>query len=204
MRFPSKRYAFRESGYKLALEALKIDEDRYRGKWGWRTYIKKQRDFLRIGMGADGITATKVQAAKPWPTLSRYLQAKPGTPLTPHQDFLKKLVFVFWKEYSAMTHAVFQGLMPTAVFYIPGMVQHDLREAFDEVMVGRFVATHVLRSAEILLCTVTEVQAEFRFFDEARINARLLGVWNALRRVPAVRELYVARYEQLMRDRGIV
>jgi len=203
MRFPEKRYAFRESGYKLALEALKAEEEKYRGKRGWPAYIKQQRDFLRISMGADGITPAEVEAAEWWPTLSGYLRVRKGTVLTPHQEFLKKLTFVFWKEYSAMTHAVFQGLMPTAVFYIPGMIPHDLREHFDNEVVERFISTHLSRSAAILLCTITEIQAEFRFFDEARINERLLDVWKALLRVEAVKELYDARYKQLMREKGI-
>jgi len=94
-------------------------------------------------------------------------------------------------------------LMPTAVFYIPGMIPHDLREHFDNEVVERFISTHLSRSAAILLCTITEIQAEFRFFDEARINERLLDVWKALLRVEAVKELYDARYKQLMREKGI-
>lgn len=62
---PSKRYAFRESGYKFALEALKSEEERYRGKRWMRSYIDKQRDLMRIGMDADGITLAEVEAAKP-------------------------------------------------------------------------------------------------------------------------------------------
>jgi hypothetical protein len=203
LRFPSFRYAFRESGYRFALEGLKADEERYRGKRGWRVYIKKQRDLLRIGMNADGITLAEVESAKMWPTLSSYLRVKKGTPLTPHQEFLKKLTFVFWQEYSAMTHAVFQGLMPSAVFYIPDKIPHELREQFDTIVVERMIATHLVRNAAILLCTLTEVQAHFRFFDEARINERILNVWNTLLRTPEVKELYDARYEQLMKDRGI-
>jgi hypothetical protein len=203
LQFPSQRYAFRESGYRFALEGLKADEERYRGKRSWRTYIKKHRDHLSIGMNTDGITLTEVEAAKMWPTLSSYLRVKKGTPLTPHQDFLKKLTFIFWQEYSAMTHAVFQGLMPSAVFYIPDKIPHEFREQFDTIVVERMIATHLVRNAAVLLCTLTEVQAHFRFFDEARINERILHVWNALLRVPEVKELYDARYEQLMRDKGI-
>lgn len=102
-----------------------------------------------------------------------------------------------------MTHAVFQGLMPTAVFYIPDKIPHERREQFDEVVVERFITTHVARNAGILLCTLTEVQAEFRFFYESRINERLISVWKALLRVPEVKELYDVRYEQLMRKSGI-
>lgn len=202
LKFPAKRYAFRESGYKFALEALRADEQHYRGKRAWRSYIKQMRTWLRGAMDADNITASEVETAKPWPTLGRYLSVVKGTALTPHQEFLKELSLVFWREYSAMTHAVFQGLLPIAMFYMPDKIPHEQRGRFDDV-VERFIATHLLRSAAILVCTLTEVQATFRFFDEARINERLLGVWKALLRVPEVKELYDARYRQLMQEKGI-
>lgn len=64
------------------------------------------------------------------------------------------------------------------------------------------IAQHVSRAAAILLCTLTELQAHFKF-DGARINERLHQVWNALLRVPEIKELYDERYAQLMRDKGI-
>jgi hypothetical protein len=168
-----------------------------------RAYFSAQREFIRIGMQADGITGNEVEAANMWPTLSSYLRVKQGMPLTPHQDFLKTLTYVFWQEYSAMTHAVFQGLMPTAVFYIPDKIPHERREEFDTVVVDGLIATHLIRNAAVLLCTLTEIQAHFRFFDEARINKRLHQVWEALIRVPEVKELYDLRYAPLMAARGI-
>lgn len=204
LRFPSKRYAFRESGCKLALEGLSADEKKYRGKRKWNRYLKRQRHALSVGMAADGITLAEVCAAQRWDTLSAYLRVPKGFAQTDHQEFLRNLVYVFWQEYSGMTHAAFQGLMPTAVFYIPDHIAHERRKHFDEVVVERFIATHLARSAAILLCTLSEVQAEFRFFDHARINERLLNVWRALLRVPEVKELYDARYEKLMRQRGII
>lgn len=202
LKFPSKRYAFRESGYKFALESLKADEQHYGRKRAWRAYIKQMRTGLRGGMDADGITLAEVEAAETWPTLGRYLRVPKGTSLTPHQQFLKELSLVFWREYSAMTHAVFQGLLPIAMFYMPDKIPHEHRNRFDDV-VERFIATHLLRNAAILLCTLTEVQAAFQFFDEARINERLLSVWKALLRVPEVQELYDGRYKQLMQEKGI-
>lgn len=202
LKFPSKRYAFRESGYKFALESLKADEQHYGRKRAWRTYIKQMRTGLRGAMDADGITSTEVEAAETWPTLGRYLRVPKGIALTPHQQFLKELSLVFWREYSAMTHAVFQGLLPIAMFYMPDKIPPEHRSRFDDV-VDRFIATHLFRNAAILLCTLTEVQAAFRFFDEARINERLLSVWKALLRVPEVKELHDRRYKQLMQEKGI-
>ena len=49
---------------------------------------------------------------------------------------------------------------------------------------------------------ITEVQAYF-CFDGAHINQRLHTVWNALIRVPEIKELYDERYAKLMKDKGI-
>lgn len=76
-------------------------------------------------------------------------------------------------------------------------------ESTAENRVDLSIATHLFRSAAILLCTLTEVQAEFQFFDEARINERLLSIWKALLRVHDVKELYDGRYKQLMHEKGI-
>jgi hypothetical protein len=64
------------------------------------------------------------------------------------------------------------------------------------------IALHVSRAAAIQLCTLTELQAHFRF-DGARINERLHQVWDALLPVPEIKELYDQRYAQLMLDKGI-
>ena len=47
------------------------------------------------------------------------------------------------------------------------------------------VSIHVPRAAAILLCTLTELQAHFRF-KGARINERLHQIWSALLVVPDV------------------
>jgi hypothetical protein len=198
----SRRYHFRESGYKLFLEALHEDEARYGGNPKWDDYIAHHRSAIDVAMRGDGITLDEIKAAKKWPTLSGYLAANKGTPLPPHQEFLEKLTFGFWKEYSGMAHAVFQGLLPTALFYLPDKIPHENREHFHTVIVDRMIGTHIFRTAAVLLCTLTEVQAHFQF-EGANINNRLHEVWDALIPVPEIRELYDTRYAQLMKDKGI-
>ncbi len=197
-----KAYQFRESGYKQMLQALDADEHRYGGDPKWDDWITRQRGLIDSGMRSNGFTEAEVRAAKTWwPTLSAYLKDKGGTPLTPHQEFLKKLTFGFWQEYSGMAHATFQGLMPTAIFYIPKDLPHEERPQVDtasEIM----ISIHISRVAAVLLCMLTEVQAYFRF-DGAHINQRLRRVWNALIPVPEIKELYDERYAKLMKDKGI-
>jgi len=197
-----KGYQFRESGYKKALKALDTDEQRYGGDPEWDSYIRRMRDTINNSMRADSITAADVNAAKTWPTLGRYLTPMKGAPLTTHQQFLKRLTFGFWEEYSGMAHATFQGLLPTAMYYVPDLVPHELRERFETDIVERMIALNVFRAAGILLCTLTEVQAHFRF-EGAHINQRIHQVWKALLRVPEIKELYTGRYKKLMKERGI-
>lgn len=196
-----KGYQFRESGLKQTLKALDADQRRYGGNPAWDTWITKYREFIKDDMRRTGINERDISDAKIWPTLGRYLTPKKNTALTAHQQFLKSLTYGFWQEYSGISHATFQGLIPIAAFLVPNDLRHELRPMLYDQMEG-IVALHVSRAASILLCTLTEVQAHFKF-DGARINQRLHQVWNALLPVPEIKELYDERYMQLMCDKGI-
>jgi len=196
-----KAYQFRESGYRKGLEALDADERRYGGDPKWDSFIARRRELLGIGIQQDGLRLDQVRVAKTWPTLGAYVRSKKNTPLTAHQEFLKKLTYGFWQEYSALAHGTFDGLMVTAMFYITKDMPHEYRPSVD-VAFERMIFMHLGRMAAVLLCMLTEVQAYFRF-EGARINQRLHEVWDALRRVPEIKELYDERYGRLMKDRGI-
>ena len=196
-----KAYQFRESGYKWALQALDADQARYAGDPQWDAYIAKQRSLYDFLIRRDGFRPAEIANAVNWPTLSGYLRVKKNVPLTPHQQVLKKLTFGFWQEYSALSHATYDGLLPTAMFYIQKDVSHDERDTIETVF-ERVIAMHLSRMAAVLLCIVTELQAFF-LFDGANINQRLHAVWDALIVVPEIKELYDERYDKLMKDRNI-
>jgi hypothetical protein len=183
------------------LESLDADEQRYGGNPKWDDYIVKKRELLRSSMLRDGVTEIEVRAAKTWPTLSAYLRVKKCASPTPHQQFLKKLTYGFWQEYSGMAHSTFEGLVPTALIYTSKDIPHEYRSLVDDTL-ETTISIHIPRLSAVLLCMLTEVQAYFRF-DGARINQRLHEVWNALLVAPEVKELYDERYAQLMQDRGI-
>jgi hypothetical protein len=197
-----KGYQFRESGYRKTLLALDADEERYGGDPRWDTDIANRRDMIRRGMALDGITAQEAHGAKTWPTLGIYLKPAKNVPLTPIQKFLNELTFGFWEEYSGLAHGTFQGLLPMAIFLAPKEMPHEFRPRV-EVAVDSVLSLHMSRVAGILLCTLTEVQAHFRF-DGARINERLVSIWKSLLPIPEIRELYKSRYAKLMRERGLV
>jgi len=194
-------YRFRASGYRKILENLDADEQRYGGDPRWDDWIGRIRRFTQTQLCNDGFTEAEVRQAKTWKTLSAYLMVKKGVSLTPHQEFLKTLTYGFWREYSGMAHGAFEGLLVTGAFYVSKEISHELRANID-TMLDNTISIHLPRLSAILLCILTEVQVYFKF-DGARINQRLHQVWDALRIVPEVEELYTERYAELMEKRGI-
>ena len=121
--------------------------------------------------------------------------------MTEHQLFLKHLTYGYWREYSDYSHGTFQGLIGTAMPYLERDLPIEERPKLDEVSL-RHIFVHMARSAAILLCILTELQAYFRF-DGARINARLDEMWNVLAAAPEIKDLFDSRYARLMQDKGI-
>jgi hypothetical protein len=195
-----KGYQFRESGLRQMLEALDADQLRYGGNPRWDAWIADRRNQLAGEMRRTGLNEPEIRVAKLWPTLSGYLrQADPA--LADHQQFLRRLTYGFWQEYSGISHATFQGLLPIGKFLVPNDFPHEDRPIIED-QVEILIADHISRVAAILLCTLTELQAYFKF-DGARINERLHQVWNALLPAPEIKELYDERYAQLMREKGL-
>lgn len=199
----NKPAEFRKSGYRMALEALEEDEQKYANSADprWAEWFQNRRDSLELGIRRDGFKLDEVMAQKRWPTLAAYLRPKNNVPPTDHQLFLKRLTYGYWREYSGYAHGTFQGLMQTAMPYL----EHDLpieeRSKLEEMSLRR-IFDHMAQAAAILLCILTELQAYFRF-DGARINERLHCVWDVLVPAPEVRDLYDARYAELMKNTGI-
>ncbi len=196
---------FRESGYKKALAALDEDEKRYGGQPKWDNWIGRNRSMLDLGVRATGLRMDDVAARKvPWPALGKYaLDKSPGGVTTAHQNFLKTFTLGKWREYSAMSHGAFEGLMPTAMFYVRDAMPHDDRPKIEETF-ERVLFLHIGRAAGILLSIVTELQAYFRFDDNgARINERIHEMWDILTVVPELKEIYDEHYAPLMKARSI-
>jgi hypothetical protein len=195
---------FRKSGYKAKLASLDEAAAKYGGQPEWDAWIANDRAVLNEDMRRSGFSLAEVLQASQWPTLGRYVKsAKPGGLFSPHQQFLQSLNYGPWREYSALAHATFDGLLDTALPYISDMLLHDDRAKLDEIHSLR-LATHISQAAGVLISVVTELQAYFHFHDSgARINERIHEVWNALMPTFTVKELYNQRYAQLMAVNGI-
>lgn len=193
---------FRKSGLKKRIEALNADEARYGGRPEWDAYLKEQRTGLHDSIRSSQLTEAEVLKSAQWMTLGKYLsQRELGGTQTKHQQFLNTFTYGHWRQYSAMLHAGFEGLIDTAGYFARDAMPHETRDKIDE----RFpqeMSVHMGRAALILLCIVTEAQAYFAFGD-ADINARIHTVWKALMPLFEAKELYTERYSQLMKDKGI-
>lgn len=193
---------FRRSGLKNAFDALAQDEKKYGGKEEWDNWIKGRHQELQFLMKIDNIKMDEVLAESLWPTMGTYVKRlHPGGVTTAHQDFLKSFTYLAWREYSAMAHCTFEGLMLTGVFFIPDKFSHEQRPKIDEAH-SRMVFLHISRVAAILLCIITEVQAHFKF-DGANINERIHEIWDALQPIAEIKELYADRYQRLMQEKNI-
>jgi hypothetical protein len=192
---------FRASGYRQMLQAVEEDREQYGGNPFWDAHIDRRRKHIDFDMRVNNFSFGEVSNAKRWPTLSRYLRLEKNVAPTPHQQFLKKLTFGFWDEYSGMAHATFQGLSVTGLFYATRDLPHEDRPQLDDTA-DAMISMHLTRVVGVLLCILTEVQACFRF-EGARINQRLHDIWRKVLPALEIKELYDERYEGLMRDRGI-
>jgi hypothetical protein len=195
---------FRKSGYRKALAAFDEEEARYGGQLEWDEWIRKGREGLDFQIRELNLTMSDVLDTPAWPTLGRYINDKgPGGTTTNHQDFLKTFVYGRWREYSAMAHGGFEGLLRAGMFYIIDSMPHEERPKIEAVHL-RVFSSNIARAALMLLCIITELQAYFHFDDDgARINERIHKMWEALRPVFEVKELYNERYCLLMKEKHI-
>ena len=194
---------FRKSGFRRLLNSLQEDENKYRGKSGWDSWLDKTNDMWDLQVRASGFKVNEVLASpNTWPTLGRYvLQKKKGVPLTPHQEFIKTFTYGQWREYSAMAHGAFEGLAMVAMYYIPDIATPDFRERMDELY-PNIMGMHLGRAALVLLSLVTEFQIYFKF-DGGSINSRIHQCWRALLPLPEGKELWDERYKILLPSKGI-
>lgn len=195
---------FRKSGFKRAYKAFDTDEKRFGGRPEWDEWLQKGRTELDFGIRSCGLTTASILGSnKSWPTLGTYVNnQQSGGVLTPNQQFLEKFLLGDWRQYSAMAHGAFEGLLPVAMYYVTDTLPHDNRPLVEGDAHSRFTSSHIVRAALVLLCIVTEFQGYFKF-DGARINERIHQVWNALVPTFDAKELYQDRYERFMKDKRI-
>jgi hypothetical protein len=192
----SRGRVFRISGYYRMREAIRIDEDRYGQDPDWHEALTYKRAHYEAGLRDDGFTDADLDDKKnEWPLLGKYLGQRPDTP---HRRMLRKFTLGFWKEYSSISHASFDGMVGIYGFIAPDLLGPDRRGSLREFG-ERSISMHVGRSAAILLCLLTEIQNYFKFDNAAEIDERLTKIWSAMIDIYEVKELYDSRYRDLLR-----
>jgi len=199
----SRAPRFRASGYKKANLALEEDKCRYGHltDTDWPRHLAVQAKLLQASMDRDGINIRSPQCPATWLTLGRYLQSAEGK--SERGKFLNRFIQGFWRDYSGLSHGTFEGLFTWAFFSMPDVLPHDMRPELTDTAL-RTIAVHLGRAFGVIACLLTEIQAYFHFEDDAtNIDDRLHRVWNALVVIPEVREMFNARYRDLMEQKGI-
>ena len=191
---PSRSRVFRISGLYRMRETLEADESRYSEDIRWKQHLSKARDTLEDMMRVDAISDADLANPKnKWPLLGTYLKGRD----TPHKQMLRKLTLGFWREYSSISHASFDGLLSIFPFIASG-IPHEMRGEVEDAA-ERDIAMHFGRTAGLLLCLLTEIQ-HFYKFDGAEIDKRLGQLWAAMIPMVEIRELYDYRFKGLLRE----
>jgi hypothetical protein len=198
-----KGVAYRKSGLKKRLADIEEDELNYGGKPDWDSYIANNRWALRNLIASSSFTEVEVRQSKTWPTLGRYLDVTPDD-MTENQRFLKTFTLAQWRQYSALSHASYEGYigeLPAAMFFITDVLPFERRPQIAKSYT-MFLTRHIGRAALILLSLVTEIQLHFRF-EGANIDTRIMETWNALMPLFEAKELYDEHYGRLLKAKGI-
>jgi hypothetical protein len=100
--------SYRKGGLKKRLSDIEEDQLTYAGKPEWDEYNAAQLRALDILIRGSGYSEQEIRAAKRWPTLGQYIRPGSGA-MTPHQTFLKTFTHMQWRQYSALSHAGYEG-----------------------------------------------------------------------------------------------
>ena len=202
---------YRKSGLKKSLDDIDEDLERYAGEADREEFLRQRRSAVVMLVRLSGFTIDDVLQLKKhemWPTFGTYINTlQTGGARTEIQQFLKTFAHLEWRQYSALSHGAYEafigtlGMVPVGAYYMNDFLPHEERDKLDDTY-DLFLSTHIGRSASVLLCMLTEIQAYCRF-DGANINERIGKIWAALLPFPATRELYDGRYGKLMRESGI-
>jgi hypothetical protein len=193
---PSRSRMFHISGLYRIREGILADEARFGQDPGWKEYLASKRASYELGMRVEGFTDADLDnKANEWPLLGKYLGTKPDTP---HKQMLRKLTLGFWKEYSSISHASYDGLVSIFPFIAGDKIRAEKRDGITDAG-ERHIFMHIGRTAAILLCLLTEIQDFYKFDGPAEIDERLAEIWVAMLPVYEVKELYASRYKGLLR-----
>jgi hypothetical protein len=194
---PSRSRNFRIGGFFRLRQALREDESRYANDPAWQKDFQNRRAILQGGLAHENLTHADLDDEKnKWLLLGDYLSQKPDTP---HRQLLRRISLGFWREYSSISHASYDGLVQLFPFVARDRIPHEMRTPELDNYRLRHFFMHFARAAVLLLCLLTEIQHYFKF-DGANIDTRLRDIWAAMLPIYQAKELYDFRYAALLRN----
>jgi hypothetical protein len=194
---PSRARIFRIGGFFRLRQGLREDEERYKGEPAWQEDFRNRRHLLQTGLAQDHLVEADLDDKKnKWPLLGTYLDQKPDTP---HKQLLRRVSLGFWRDYSSISHASYDGLVQLFPFIARDRIPHEMRTPEFDNYRHRHFFMHFARAAVLLLCLLTEIQHYFKF-DGANIDDRLREIWAAMLSSFEARELYNYRYGAILRN----
>lgn len=209
---PKRAVQYRKSGLRKALDDLEEDRQKYGGNEGYEEHFNQRYSSLDMLLRASGFTMNEIMAmpkSEAWPTFGKFINTqRAGCSQSDVQGFLKTFAHLQWRQYSALSHGTYEafigtlGPIPVGAYYMSDFLPHEVRPNVEDSY-NMFLSTHLARSATVLLCMLTEIQAYCRF-EGAYINRRICEVWSALLPSPPARELFDARYSTLMHENNMV
>jgi hypothetical protein len=209
---PSRAVQYRKSGLRKALDDLNEDKQKYGGNEGYEEQFNQRHKALDMLLRASGFTMDEIMAMpknEAWQTFGQFIKTqRAGGSQSDVQRFLKTFAYLQWRQYSGLSHGTYEafigtmGPIPVGAYYMNDFLPHEIRRDIADSY-HMLLSTHLGRSATVLLCMVTEIQAYCRF-EGANINHRVCEVWSALLPSPSARELFDARYSKLMHEKNMV
>lgn len=194
---PSRSRTYRIGGFFRLRQALHEDEERYKNDPAWQKDFQNRHYILQKGLAQDHLTDADLDDKKnKWPLLGDYLRQEPDTL---HKQLLRRISLGFWREYSSISHASYDGLVQLFPFIARDRIPHAMRTPELDNYRLRHFFMHFARAAVLLLCLLTEIQHYFKF-DGANIDKRLREAWTAMLPIYEVKELYDFRYDAILRE----
>lgn len=167
-----KATQYRKSGLKKSLDDIDEDLKRYAGQQDREGFLRQRRNAVELLVRVSGLTIDEVMQVKKhemWPTFGTYINTlQPGGTRTDIQQFLKTFAHLEWRQYSALSHGAYEafigtlGIVPVGAYYMNDFLPHEERDKLEDTY-HLFLSTHIGRSAIVLLCMLTEIQAHCRF-----------------------------------------
>lgn len=195
---PSSARRYKISGFFRMRETIRANEAAYADKPEWVESLTFERRSYEEGLRLYGIKTAELDNKKNiWPLLGEYLRGADS----PHKRILRKLTLGFWREYSSISHASFDGVTNICPF----LVGRDLPVRSYEMLndaTERTLAMHVFRAGGLLMSLLTEIQHSCKF-EGANIDRRLTDTWASMLDIYEIKELYELRYRALLRKTSL-